>query len=127
MSNEDLITQMAGTTRGVIGPNRTAAGGKPIGWENNALLEMLNESEDLLAKTGAYYGLDRLTLKENDPMRFEKVFSKLRGALVSSRETSMHVTASPIVKNIGELCFALYTPEGDSVVLSTGISSTPTR
>ena len=31
------------------------------------------------------------------------------------------VSASPIVKEIGELCFALYTPEGDSVALSTGI------
>lgn len=26
-----------------------------------------------------------------------------------------------VVKDIGELCFALYTPEGDSIVVSTGI------
>ena len=33
----------------------------------------------------------------------------------------MNISASPIVKEIGELCFGLYTPEGDSVALSTGI------
>jgi N-methylhydantoinase B/acetone carboxylase alpha subunit len=84
-------------------------------------MEMLRESEELFQRTGTYCGLEKLELKEQDPMRFEKVFAKLRGALVSSRETAMHVTSSPIVRNIGELCFALYTPEGDSIVLSTGI------
>ena len=41
--------------------------------------------------------------------------------LVTARETALNISASPIVKEIGELCFALYTPEGDSVALSTGI------
>ncbi|PSR30819.1 MAG: acetone carboxylase subunit alpha [Sulfobacillus benefaciens] len=41
--------------------------------------------------------------------------------LVSARETALHISASPIVRNIGELCFAFYTPEGDSVAVSTGI------
>ena len=40
---------------------------------------------------------------------------------MSARETALNISASPIVKEIGELCFALYTPEGDSVALSTGI------
>ena len=56
-----------------------------------------------------------------DPIRYEKLFSRLRGGLVSARETALNISASPIVKEIGELCFALYTPEGDSVALSTGI------
>ena len=40
---------------------------------------------------------------------------------MTARETALNISASPIVKEIGELCFALYTPEGDSVALSTGI------
>jgi len=94
---------------------------KSIGWNSKTLKEMLEKSEDLLEKTNHYYGLDHLSLKEQDLFRYERSFASLRGALVSARETALHVAASPIVKEIGELCFALYTPEGDSVVVSTGI------
>ena len=40
---------------------------------------------------------------------------------MSARETALNISASPIVKELGELAFAVYTPEGDSVALSTGI------
>ena len=33
----------------------------------------------------------------------------------------MLIAASPLVREMGEVCFAVYTPEGDSVALSTGI------
>ena len=92
-----------------------------IGWEGQSLLAMLERSEQLLAATGRYQGMEELTLKRSDPIRYEKLFSRLRGGLVSARETALNISASPIVKEIGELCFALYTPEGDSVALSTGI------
>src|SRR5271165_4204462 len=46
---------------------------------------------------------------------------RIRGGLVSARETALNISASPIVRELGELCFALYTPEGDSIALSTGI------
>ena len=83
---------------------------------------MLAESERLFAETGGYWGLTgELELKAAEPIRYEKLFSRLRGGLVSARETALNISASPIVKEIGELCFALYTPEGDSVALSTGI------
>jgi N-methylhydantoinase B len=94
---------------------------RPIGWEGRKALEMLADSERLFAETGRYCGVGRLELKESDPIRFEKIFSRLRGGLVTARETALNISASPIVKEIGELCFALYTPEGDSVALSTGI------
>jgi N-methylhydantoinase B/acetone carboxylase alpha subunit len=121
MAKEDEITRMTGVAQIELGVDKLPEKAKGIGWDGKSLLEMLHEGEELFRNKGTYYGLERLTLKEEDPMRFEKVFAKLRGALVSSRETAMHVTASPIVRNIGELCFALYTPEGDSIVLSTGI------
>ena len=60
-------------------------------------------------------------MKESDPIGYEKLFARLRGGLVSARETALNISASPIVRELGELCFALYTPEGDSMALSTGI------
>ncbi len=95
--------------------------GQAIGWDGRTALEMLSESERQFADTGRYCGMDDLELKTGAPIRFEKLFSRLRGGLVTARETALNISASPIVKEIGELCFALYTPEGDSVALSTGI------
>ena len=82
---------------------------------------MLAESERLFADTGHYGGLERARDDGLDPIGYEKLFSRLRGGLVSARETALNISASPIVRELGELCFALYTPEGDSVALSTGI------
>jgi N-methylhydantoinase B/oxoprolinase/acetone carboxylase alpha subunit/acetone carboxylase gamma subunit len=93
-----------------------------IGWDGKRLDEMLATSERLFAETGSYYGLtDELALKDSEPIEYEKLFSRLRGGLVSARETALNISASPIVRELGELCFALYTPEGDSIALSTGI------
>ena len=94
---------------------------KPIGWDGKSLKSMLEESETLFEETGLYQGLEELELKSAEPILYEKIFSKIRGGLVNARDTAMNISASPIVKEIGELCFALYTPEGDSVSLSTGI------
>src|SRR6201993_3070773 len=73
------------------------------------------------AQTGHYNGLDRLELRESDPIRYEKMFSKLRGGLVHARETAKKIAASPIVEQEGELCFTLYNAAGDSILTSTGI------
>src|SRR5882757_8600928 len=98
---------------------REAAG---IGWDGKRLDDMLAESERLFAETGSYYGLSGdLELKDSEPIGYEKLFARLRGGLVSARETALNISASPIVRELGELCFALYTPEGDSIALSTGI------
>lgn len=85
------------------------------------LKDQLQFSERIFQETGRYWGIERLTLKETDPFRYERVYAELRGGLVTARETALHISASPIVRNIGELCFAFYTPEGDSVAISTGI------
>ena len=71
--------------------------------------------------TGHYNGLERLELRESDPIRYEKMFSKLRGGLVHARETAKKIAASPIVEQEGELCFTLYNAAGDCVLTSTGI------
>jgi N-methylhydantoinase B/acetone carboxylase alpha subunit len=92
-----------------------------IGAGGAKLAAMLARNDELFRETGHYAGLAQLDLKESDPIGFEKLFSRVRGGLVSARETALNISASPIVRELGELCFALYTPEGDSVALSTGI------
>ncbi len=94
---------------------------KPIGWDGKTLKEMRAEIDCLSKETGYYAGIKELTFKESEPIRFEKIFSKLRGGVVHARETAKKVAASPIVEQEGELCFSLYTPEADSIVTSTGI------
>ena len=93
----------------------------PIGWDGKSLKEMRAEIDQVSKDTGHYAGLTELQLKESDPIRFEKIYSKLRGGVVNARETAKKVAASPIVEQEGELCFSLYTPEADSIVTSTGI------
>jgi N-methylhydantoinase B/acetone carboxylase alpha subunit len=92
-----------------------------IGWDGKSLQEMLEETERLTEETGHYRGLEELEMKEKNRFEYERLFSRLRGAMVSARETALHISASPIVREIGELCFQIYTPEGDSVAVSTGI------
>ncbi len=100
---------------------RTDSRTGPIGWEGRTLKEMLEGSEAIFAKSGHYQGLKDLTIRTGKPILYEKIFSHLRGGLVNARSTALNISASPIVKEIGELSFALYTPEGESVALSTGI------
>lgn len=101
--------------------NKSSSSTKKIGWNGQTLKDMLQASEKVFENTGRYQGIHNLELKTEDPIRYERIFSRLRGGLVNARETALNISASPIVKEIGELSFALYTPEGDSVALSTGI------
>lgn len=71
--------------------------------------------------SGHYNGLEKLELRDSDPIGYEKLFSKLRGGLVHARETAKKIAASPIVEQEGELCFTLYNAVGDCVLTSTGI------
>src|SRR6516225_69571 len=109
MATIDTLSALAGEGRA------------PIGWNGQTLAQMLETSEELFATTGYYHGLERMPLKESSPLHFEKLFSRVRGGMVSARETALNISASPIVRELGEICFALYTPEGDNVALSTGI------
>ena len=92
-----------------------------IGWNGKTLREQLAVLEDKTEATGHYAGLSELPLKTADPIRYEQLYSRLRADLVSARETSKKVSATPIVEQEGELCYGLFTPEGDSIAVSTGI------
>lgn len=95
--------------------------GGEIGWDGQSIKEMIESSERRYEETGQYQGLDELSFKNENRTKYEQLFSQLRGGLVDARETSKDVSASPIVEQEGECCFAVYTPEGDSITLSTGI------
>lgn len=92
-----------------------------IGENGQTLKQMLEKSDQLYADTGRYYGVEELNLMQEDPIKYELFHSRLLSAMISAREVAKMISASPMVRDVGELCFTLYTPEGDSIVLSTGI------
>jgi acetone carboxylase alpha subunit len=85
------------------------------------LRERLLNSERLMEETGCYDGITDLELRQQDPLKFETLHTKLRAACVSAREMARRISASPGVREVGEMVVAIYTPEGDAVALSNGI------
>src|ERR1700736_6802022 len=101
-------------TKHDVGPPDLLGNGKTLKQYRDEILERTR-------KSGHYNGLERLELRESDPITYEKLFSRIRGGLVHARETAKKIAASPIVEQEGELCFTLYNAAGDSILTSTGI------
>lgn len=85
------------------------------------LKERLALADKLFAETGCYSGITELELKQRDPLGYESFHTRLLSTVISARETSKKISASPGIREVGESVVALYTPEGDSIALSTGI------
>lgn len=84
--------------------------------------EALARSERLLAETGSYQGITgELARKAAGPIPYERLHTQLREAVISARENAREISASPGIREQGEFVVALYTVEGDAIVLSTGI------
>jgi N-methylhydantoinase B/oxoprolinase/acetone carboxylase alpha subunit len=94
---------------------------KATGWGGKCLKEMLEERERLYQEAGCYYGLRELPLRKRDPLKLEVLASRLLAAVIAGRETTRMISASPLVRDVAELAVALYTPEGDCMIHSTGI------
>ena len=101
--------------------HRRKENGDGIGENGQTLREQFEKLEEKTELTDHYAGLEQLELKNEEPITYEQMFSQLRGDLVNARETSKEVAATPIVEQEGELCYGLFTPEGDSIAVSTGI------
>jgi len=86
-----------------------------------SLKERMAESDALWNETGHYHGIRELRLKEKDLIRYELFHSRLLSTVIAAREVAKQISSSVMTREEGELSFALYTPEGDSVVFSTGI------
>ncbi|WP_262362460.1 hydantoinase B/oxoprolinase family protein [Oceanobacillus jeddahense] len=83
--------------------------------------EQLLENDRKFRETGCYAGITELTCREDDPLRYESLHTKLRSMSIAAREMARSISASPGVREVGEMVVALYTPEGDAISLSTGI------
>lgn len=90
------------------------------GW-TASLRERLESSEKRMADTGHYDGITELRLRREDPLKYETLHTKLRSLCVAAREMARRISASPGVREVGEMVVAIYTPEGDAIALSNGI------
>jgi len=93
-----------------------------IGEGGTTLRQMLEKSEGLLEETGYYYGLEDLALTVEAPLKMELFHSRLLAGLQAGRETTRMISASPLVREVSELCCGLYTPEGHCIAQSVGIA-----
>lgn len=83
------------------------------------LKQLLHERTERFTATGAY--VDELRLWEEDPIRFELLYTKLSQVVANAHEVARLVSASPMTRELGELIFGLYTPDGDAIALSHGL------
>lgn len=83
------------------------------------LKRRLEARDERFARTGSY--VDELRLRDEDPIRFELLYTKLSQVVANAHEVARLVSASPMTRELGELIFGLYTPEGDAVCLSHGL------
>lgn len=90
-----------------------------IGWMNMDLKTRINEQAASFLKTGQYE--PDLSQKDKDPIGFEVLFTRLMQTTLNAREVASLISASPAVREQGEIIFGLYTPEGDAICLSTGL------
>lgn len=87
------------------------------------LREMIAERDRLTAETGHYYGVTELSLRDSDPIRYERFYSKLHAAVLAARESARFVAASPGSREMGECLWGIATPEGDTLAVSLGFLS----
>jgi acetone carboxylase, alpha subunit len=87
--------------------------------EDRTLSERLRDQFRRVAETGLYE--PDLSAKEKDPIAFEVLFTKLLQTVTNAREIALSISASPSTREQGEIIFGIYTPEGDSICLSTGL------
>lgn len=93
------------------------------GQQTRTLKQMIDERDRLTEQTGHYYGIEHLSLRDADPMKFERFYSRLHTCVLAAREVARYVAASPGGREMGESLWALTTAEGDTLALSLGFFS----
>ncbi len=115
---------MAATPVEATSPTPAGAGaqlGHGVAVGGARLIDLLVRSDERLQQTGRYQGIETLSFKEQDPIRFERFHARLLSTVISVRDTMKFIASSPAVRDFEEFLINLYTPEGDSIVISTGI------
>jgi acetone carboxylase alpha subunit len=62
-----------------------------------------------------------LELQRESPVEWEILYTRLSGLVQNAREAGKQISASPVIREMGEYILALLTPEGDSVCFSSGL------
>ena len=91
--------------------------------KGTTLREMIAERDRLTTETGHYYGVKELTLRDSDPIKYERFYSKLHASVLAARESARFVAASPGSREMGEVLWGIATPEGDTLAVSLGFLS----
>lgn len=71
-----------------------------------------------LLKEGKY---PEIVLAKEKPIEWEMLYDRLSSLVQNARESSRRISASPVVREMGECIFAVFTPEGDAITFSTGL------
>lgn len=87
------------------------------------LRQMIAERDRLTAESGHYCGVTELTLRDADPIKYERFYAKLHSAVLAARESARFVAASPGSREMGECLWGIATPEGDTLAVSLGFLS----
>jgi len=93
-----------------------------ICYQGKTLRQAVDGRDDLFARTGYCYGLDRIELVEDDPAKFMRFQMRMVAACINARETAKYIAANPVSMLQGELLFMLATPEGDVAAASYGLA-----
>ena len=101
----------------------------PIGWDGQTLKRDARRLRGSCSRRPATTTASSdLEMKESDPLHFEKLFSRVRGGMVTARETALNISASPIVRELGrDLLRALHARGRQRRALDRASSSTSTR
>jgi len=103
--------------------NQTTAAAAGVGQASPTLRSQLELRDALTDETGHYYGVDELSLRDSDPIKYERFYSKIHSAVLAARESARFVAASPGSREMGEVLWGLATPEGDALAVSMGFLS----
>ena len=74
------------------------------------LLDMINTRDRLTSESGHYYGVTELSLRNSDPIKYERFYSKIHASVLAARESARYVAASPGSREMGEVLWGLATP-----------------
>lgn len=103
---------------------RGSQGGKTAAVPGHRTLrDSVEERDRTTAATGHYYGVTELTLRDSDPIKYERFYARLHSAVLAARESARFVAASPGSREMGECLWGLTTPEGDTLAVSLGFLS----
>ena len=73
-------------------PRGASSGQRP---DTPTLRELVAERDRLTETTGHYYGITDLSLRDADPIKYERFYTKMHSAVLATRESARFVAASP--------------------------------